>query len=117
MTGAGGGIGGATAAELGRLGAHVVCADLDAASAAATARRTGGTAVTLDVSDLDAAEQAVRAAASTLDGIVHAAGIGPQTAFPEVDEAEWARVVDVNCRRRFCSRSACSTCWSTAARS
>ena len=57
--------------------------------------------MTLDVSDLDAAEQAVRAAATTLDGIVHAAGIGPRTAFPEVDEAEWARVVEVNLSAPF----------------
>ncbi len=101
MTGAGGGIGGATADELARLGAHVYCADLDASRAAATAERTGGTAVTLDVSDLDAAERAVRSATATLDGIVHAAGIGPRTAFPEVDEAEWARVVDVNLSAPF----------------
>ena len=92
VTGAGGGIGGATADELARLGAHVLCADLDAASAGATAERTGGTAVVLDVSDLAAAERAVRAATPTLDGIVHAAGIGPRSAFPEVDEAEWGRV-------------------------
>ena len=55
----------------------------------------------LDVSDLDAAERAVRAAATTLDGIVHAAGISPRTAFPEVDEAEWGRVVEVNLSAPF----------------
>ena len=101
MTGAGGGIGGATADELARLGAHVFCADLDATAAAATAQRTGGTAVVLDVSDLATAEAAVRAATPTLDGIVHAAGIGPRTAFPEVDEMEWGRVVDVNLSAPF----------------
>ena len=101
VTGAGGGIGGATADELARLGAHVFCADLDAASAGATAQRTGGTAVVLDVSDLGAAERAVRAATPTLDGIVHAAGIGPRTALPAVDEAEWGRVVDVNLSAPF----------------
>ena len=63
VTGAGGGIGGATADELARLGAHVFCADVDEARASATAQRTGGTAVVLDVSDLDAAERAVRAVA------------------------------------------------------
>ncbi|MDX6377769.1 MAG: hypothetical protein QOE98_2072 [Gaiellaceae bacterium] len=101
VTGAGGGIGGATADELGRLGAHVFCADLDADRASAAARRTGGTAVVLDVSDLDAAERAVRAAAPALDGIVHAAGIGPRTTFPDVDEAEWGRVLDVNLSAPF----------------
>src|SRR4029077_14659090 len=78
VTGAGGGIGGATADELARLGAHVFCADVDEGRATATARRTRGTAVVLDVSDLAAAERAVRSAAPTLHGIVHAAGISPR---------------------------------------
>ncbi len=101
MTGAGGGIGGATADELARLGAHVFCADVDGASATATAERTGGTAVVFDVSDLDAAERAVRAATATVDGIVHAAGIPPRTVFPAVDETEWGRVVEVNLSAPF----------------
>jgi NAD(P)-dependent dehydrogenase (short-subunit alcohol dehydrogenase family) len=101
VTGAGGGIGGATADELARLGAHVFCADLDAGRASVAAQRTGGTAVVVDVSDLDRAERAVRAAAPALDGIVHAAGIGPRTSFPDVDEAEWGRVLDVNLSAPF----------------
>jgi 3-oxoacyl-[acyl-carrier protein] reductase len=101
VTGAGGGIGGATADELARLGAQVLCADVDAERAGAAARRTGGTAVVFDVSDLDGAERAVRAATTTLHGIVHAAGIGPRTALPQVDEAEWGRVVDVNLSAPF----------------
>ena len=101
VTGAGGGIGGATADGLARLGAPVFCADVDEGRATATARRTRGTAVVLDVSDLDAAERAVRSAATTLHGIVHAAGISPRTAFPEVDEAEWGRVLEVNLSAPF----------------
>ena len=101
VTGAGGGIGGATADELARRGAHVFCADVDEGRATATARRTRGTAVVLDVSDLAAAERAVRSAAPTLHGIVHAAGISPRTAFPEVDEAEWGRVLEVNLSAPF----------------
>ena len=101
VTGAGGGIGGATADELARLGAHVFCADVDGARATATAQRTDGTAVVLDVSDLDAAERAVRTVTPILDGIVHAAGTGPRTVFPEVDEAEWRRVVEVNLSAPF----------------
>jgi NAD(P)-dependent dehydrogenase (short-subunit alcohol dehydrogenase family) len=101
VTGAGGGIGGAAADALARRGAHVLCADLDEPRARATAERTGGTAVVLDVSDLDAAERAVRAATQTLHGIVHAAGISSRTAFPAVDETEWGRVVDVNLSAPF----------------
>jgi NAD(P)-dependent dehydrogenase (short-subunit alcohol dehydrogenase family) len=101
VTGAGGGIGGATADELARLGADVLAADLDAAGVAAVAARTGATALTVDLADLDAAERAVRAAAPVLHGIVHVAGIGPRTALPAVDEEEWGRVVDVNLSAPF----------------
>ena len=101
VTGAGGGIGGATAEELARCGAEVLCADVDAAGAAAVAARIGGTALVVDLADLDAAERAVRGAAPVLHGIVHAAGIGPRTALPAVDEAEWGRVVDVNLSAPF----------------
>lgn len=96
VTGAGGGIGGATADALAAQGDHVLCADVDAAGAAAAAERTGGTALAIDLADLDAAEAAIRAATATLEGIVHAAGLGPRTAFPDVDEAEWERVMAVN---------------------
>jgi len=101
VTGAGGGIGGATADALAGRGAHVVCADVDAAAAVAAANRTGGTALAVDLADLTAAEQAVRDVAPVLHGIVHAAGIGPRTALPAVDEAEWARVLDVNLSAPF----------------
>jgi NAD(P)-dependent dehydrogenase (short-subunit alcohol dehydrogenase family) len=101
VTGAGGGIGGATAEELSRLGAEVLCADVDAAAAAAVAARTGGIAVPIDLADVDAAERALRGVAPELHGIVHAAGIGPRTALPAVDEAEWEQVLQVNLSAPF----------------
>ena len=66
VAGAGGGIGGAGAEGLAREGAAVVCADIDAAAAEATAariRRTGGraTAIALDVRDRAAVDAAVAA--------------------------------------------------------
>ena len=101
VTGAGGGIGGATADELARQGAEVLCADIDAAAAATVAKRTGGVAVAVDLADVAAAERAVRAVAPELHGIVHAAGIGPRTSLPAVDEAEWQHVVEVNLSAPF----------------
>jgi NAD(P)-dependent dehydrogenase (short-subunit alcohol dehydrogenase family) len=101
VTGAGGGIGGATADALAGRGADVVCADVDAVAAVTAANRTGGTALAVDLADLTVAEQAVRDVAPVLHGIVHAAGIGPRTALPAVDEAEWARVVEVNLSAPF----------------
>jgi NAD(P)-dependent dehydrogenase (short-subunit alcohol dehydrogenase family) len=96
VTGAGGGIGGATADELARLGAVVLCADVHAAATAAVAARTGGVAVPIDLADVDDAERAVRTVAPELHGIVHAAGIGPRTSLPAVDEAESQQVLQVN---------------------
>ena len=65
-------------------------------------QRTGGTAVVLDVSDLDAAERAVRgrgADAATASSTPPASARGRRS--PQVDEAEWGRVVDVNLSAPF----------------
>ena len=69
VAGSGGGIGGAGAAGLAREGAAVLCADIDAAAAEATAARisdAGGraNAFALDVRDRPAVDAAVTAAVS-----------------------------------------------------
>jgi 3-hydroxybutyrate dehydrogenase len=56
VTGGGSGIGRACAARLAAAGAAVVVADRDAATAQAVAAEVGGTAVTVDLSDLDAVD-------------------------------------------------------------
>ena len=83
VTGAGGGIGGAGAEGLGREGAAVLCTDIDAAAAEATAgriRAAGGRAAAqaLDVRDRAAVDAAVAAAVrefGRLDILLECAGI------------------------------------------
>jgi len=82
VSGAGGGIGGAGAAGLGREGAAVVCADIDMAAAEATAAQIRGadgraTALGLDVRDRPAVDVAVAAAVrefGRLDVLLDCAG-------------------------------------------
>jgi 3-hydroxybutyrate dehydrogenase len=57
VTGGGSGIGRACAVRLAEAGAAVVVVDRDAASAEAVAAEVGGTAVTVDLSDLDAVDR------------------------------------------------------------
>src|SRR6185436_1334623 len=80
VTGAASGIGQATAMRFGEDGATVVCADLNAEGAAATADKigNGATSVGLDVSDPAAAERVVNdavAAHGHLDVLANVAGI------------------------------------------
>src|ERR1700730_3606566 len=99
IAGAGGGIGGAGAADLGREGAVVVCAVCDSAAAEANAAQNRGAesraaARGLDVRDRSAVEAAVAAAVrefGRLDVLLDCAG-GSQTAtFLDLAPGEWER--------------------------
>jgi NAD(P)-dependent dehydrogenase (short-subunit alcohol dehydrogenase family) len=94
VTGAGSGIGLATAAALQREGARVAALDLRPPPAAA-----GLEPLVCDVTD-DASVRAAVAAAverfGRLDVLINNAGIGAQGAVDENDVAEWQRVFDVN---------------------
>jgi 3-hydroxybutyrate dehydrogenase len=81
VTGGGSGIGRACAVRLAAAGAAVVVADRDAATAQAAAAEIGGTAVTVDLSDLDA----VDALDLDVDVLVNNAGlqhVAPLHEFP-----------------------------------
>ena len=104
VTGAGSGLGRATARLFAAEGARVFAVDVSregVADTIATVRDAGGTADgdVCDVADERAVVDAVARAAATfgrLDVLVNAAGIGRFARLEEVDAAEWQRVLAVN---------------------
>jgi 3-hydroxybutyrate dehydrogenase len=81
VTGGGSGIGRASAIRLAEAGAHVLVVDRDADAAAAVAEKVDGTAVTADLSDLDA----IDALDLDVDVLVNNAGlqhVAPIHEFP-----------------------------------
>ncbi|MEU9167006.1 SDR family oxidoreductase [Streptomyces sp. NPDC048420] len=105
VTGAGSGIGRATALAFAEAGARVVAVDRDAETAARTAdlsRRLGAPAAwaeTVDVSDEQAMEKLadkVAADYGVVDVLVNNAGIGLGGSFFDTTTEEWKKVLDVN---------------------
>jgi 2-hydroxycyclohexanecarboxyl-CoA dehydrogenase len=104
VTGAASGIGRAIALELGRWGARVAVADLDAEGAIETVARLGATAVSslavpMDVADYAAVQRGFAFAAERLgavDLLVNAAGWDVPERFVDSQPATWRRLVDVN---------------------
>jgi NAD(P)-dependent dehydrogenase (short-subunit alcohol dehydrogenase family) len=109
VTGAGAGIGRATASRLAEAGATVVASDLDAARLEAVAgdiANAGGTVDTLalDVRDTAAIERAAAEVASRhgrLDAWVNNAGIYPPVPITDLDEAAWDAMLEINLRSVF----------------
>jgi|ERR1039458_816835 2-hydroxycyclohexanecarboxyl-CoA dehydrogenase len=106
VTGAGSGIGRATALGLVAEGASVVLADLSMVRATAVAEEIAslaGTAVPIevDVADAGAVREVVRSAIEqfgSIDVLVSNAGWDKVMPFVETDEALWDRVIAVNFR-------------------
>ncbi len=104
VTGAGMGIGAASALVLARAGARVLVAEIDEAAGQATAARivaAGGVArfVATDVRAFADAERATAAAVSAwgrLDILVNNAARGIQGVVDAIDEAEWDAVISTN---------------------
>jgi len=109
VTGAGSGIGRATALALAAQGASVLCTDIDEAAAEKTAAacseansahsNTAHHAYRLDVADRSDIEQVARAVErqhGPLTVLVNNAGIGMTGSFSAMTSAEWASIRSVN---------------------
>lgn len=103
VTGAGSGIGRATALRLGQEGASVIAADISDAvtDVAAEIEAGGGTAVavTADVSRRDGAEQPIDLALERfgrLDVLCNIAGVLAASHSDQTTDEEWERVIAVN---------------------
>jgi len=104
ITGAGSGIGRATALRFGAEGACVVCADANLEAAEETARTidtrgNASIALAVDVTKEAECEGMVAQTLSrfgALTTLVNCAGVRPQRPGPSPEAAEWQYVIDVN---------------------
>jgi NAD(P)-dependent dehydrogenase (short-subunit alcohol dehydrogenase family) len=112
VTGAGSGMGRATAFRLARDGYAVVVAEIDAGRAARVAAEIGDAAIpfALDVSEaaqVEALLTETHERFGRLDVMVANAGVPHSTPFLELDEGTWERVLAVNLRGVFlCGQAA-----------
>lgn len=101
VTGAGSGIGQATALRFAGQGAEVVCVDIDGAAAEATASEcaAGASARTCDVSDavaVQALADAIEADHGPVDVLVNNAGVGIGGPFLDASIEDWDWLTGVN---------------------
>lgn len=106
ITGAGRGIGEAIALAFKREGARVAVADIDARTAATTARRLGsrGLALQMDVASKTSVDEGFAILDEKwgrVDIAVANAAIEPIVPFLELDEDTWDRIVDTNLKGTF----------------
>jgi NAD(P)-dependent dehydrogenase (short-subunit alcohol dehydrogenase family) len=100
VTGAGSGIGKATALLLRERGSEVVATDLTEASLA-DAAAAGAEIVTGDITKEADRARLLEAAGGGVDGLVNAAGIIRLIAVPDVTEDDWDAILAVNLKATF----------------
>jgi 2-deoxy-D-gluconate 3-dehydrogenase len=116
VTGAGSGIGQACAARLAQVGAKVLCADIDADAAKATAAglESAGWTAAGAVTDVRVEADAERTAADAVgrwgrvDVVVNAAGVFPPSPALETSAEFWDNVHAINVKGTFLTSQACA---------
>lgn len=109
ITGAGSGIGRATAVMFGKEGASVVVADIDQKKGMETVdlikvENGGAMFLQVDVSKADSVEKMVRSTINTygkLDILVNNVGIYLQASVVDTSEEDWDQILDVNLKGVF----------------
>ena len=109
VTGAGNGIGKATALALARAGASVAAVDIDGGLAKSTAdavSQLGRRSLALetdvgDVAAIDAMVRRVTAAFERIDVLVNNAGVTRRAYIMDLTEADWERIMRVNAKGVF----------------
>ena len=109
VTGAGTGIGKATALALAKAGAHVAVVDIDGGLAKATADAVSSLgrrslAVETDVGDVAAIDAMVRRVMATferIDVLVNNAGVTRRAYIMDLTEGDWDRIMRVNAKGVF----------------
>lgn len=101
VTGAGSGIGFATAQRFLEEGASVACLDITEELSAPIAPSDGQSAVCIpvDVADATHAREAMDSAAGALgglDGVVNAAGVSLRRSLEDTTPEDWARIISIN---------------------
>jgi NAD(P)-dependent dehydrogenase (short-subunit alcohol dehydrogenase family) len=99
VTGAGRGIGRATASSFARRGGRVLAVDVDAAAAEQTAAACAGAAFGCDVADWEAVAalaDRIHAEHGPLDVLVNNAGVGMTGGLTDVSIADWRWIRSIN---------------------
>ena len=96
VTGGASGIGAAVSRRLAAEGAEVTIGDLNREGAEEVAGEISGSAVELDVTDLESAKAAVAAAGPALDIVVNNAGTDEFGFFTQTTPEQWQKVIAVN---------------------
>lgn len=110
ISGAGGGVGSATARLLSQLGARLALTDANATTLQATALPLDALALVGDIRSAAACEEIIARTVSAfgrLDGLVNAAGIWVEGDSATATESDWTTCIDVNLKGSFflCSRA------------
>ncbi len=104
ITGGGSGIGAATARQMAREGASLVLVDISLDAAQAVANEVGGMAIAADVSKRAEIEAAIAQAVERhgrIDILFNNAGVGCFGKTPDLDPAEWERVIGIDLNSVF----------------